>query len=127
MEISKGALWGGRIMGGLSGVFLALDAVLKLVQPAALVEATAKSGWPVSSLTGLGAVLLLSSLLYLFPKTAVLGAILLTGYLGGAVAAHVRAGDGWLQILFPAFFGALVWGGLWLRDPRIRALIPIEK
>jgi hypothetical protein len=90
------------------------------------VEGTVKLGYPVSVILGLGIVLLASTLLYIIPRTAVLGAILLTGYLGGAVASNVRVQGGWFAILFPVFFGALIWGGLYLRDARLRALIPLR-
>ena len=91
-----------------------------------MVETTVKLGYPESLIVGLGAILLVSTVLYLVPKTAVLGAILLTGYLGGAVATHVRVGGGWFPILFPVIFGVLLWGGLWLRDERLQNLIPLH-
>jgi hypothetical protein len=87
------------------------------------VETTVKLGYSESVILPLGIVLLVCTVLYLIPPTAVLGAILLTGYLGGAVATHVHAGDGPFEILFPVLFGALLWGGLALRDPRLRALV----
>jgi hypothetical protein len=74
----------------------------------------------------MGIVLLACTVLYLIPRTAILGVILLTGYLGGAVATHVRVGEGLFPVLFPVVFGALLWGGLWLRDERLRALIPLQ-
>src|SRR6185369_4027229 len=91
-SISKGRLWAGRIIGGLPALLLLVDAIMKFVKPAPVVETTVKLGYPESLIVGLGAVLLVSTILYLVPKTAVLGAILLTGYLGGAVATHVRVG-----------------------------------
>ena len=91
-----------------------------------MVEGTVKLGYPVSVIFGLGIVLLASTLLYILPRTAVLGAILLTGYLGGAVASNLRIQGGWFAILFPVFFGALIWGGLYLRDARLRTLIPLR-
>jgi hypothetical protein len=123
---SKGKLWAGRIMGGLPALFLLLDAIMKFVKPAPVVETTVKLGYPESVIIGLGAILLVSTILYLIPKTAVLGAILLTGYLGGAVATHVRVQEGWFPIVFPVIFGVLLWGGLWLRDERLQKLIPIH-
>ena len=93
-----------------------------------VLKATAELGYPESSVAGMGATLLLSTLLYLIPRTSILGAILLTGYLGGAVATHVRAGGPLLSAtLFPVYFGVMLWGGLYLRDPRVRALIPLTK
>ena len=123
---SKGKLWAGRIMGGLPALFLLIDAIMKFVKPAPVVETTVKLGYPESVIIGLGAVLLVSTILYLIPKTAMLGAILLTGYLGGAVATHVRVQAGWFPIVFPVIFGIFLWGGLWLRDERLQKLIPIH-
>ncbi|MFZ0060730.1 MAG: DoxX family protein [Pyrinomonadaceae bacterium] len=125
-SVSKGRLWAGRIIGGLPALLLLVDAIMKFVKPAPVVETTVKLGYPESLIVGLGAVLLVSTILYLVPKTAVLGAILLTGYLGGAVATHVRVGEGWFPILFPIIFGVLLWGGLWLRDERLQTLIPLH-
>lgn len=123
---SKGRLWVGRIIGGLPALFLLVDAVMKLIKPLPVVEATVKLGYPESIIIGLGVVLLASTILYLIPKTAVLGAILLTGYLGGAVATHVRVQEGWFSILFPVIFGILLWLGLYVRDERLRALLPLK-
>ncbi len=126
VPVSKKMLWTGRITSALPALFLLFDAVAKLVKPAPVVEATVRLGYPESVILGLGIVLLASTVLYLIPRTAVLGAILLTGYLGGAVATHVRVGAGLFSVLFPVFFGVLVWGGLFLRDDRLRALIPLR-
>ena len=124
--ISNKRLWGGRIMSGLPALFLLMDGIMKLVKPAAVVEGTVKLGYPESVIVGLGLVLLASSLLYLVPRTAILGAVLLTGYLGGAVATHVRVGDPIFNVLFPVLFGALLWGGLWLRERRLQDLLPLR-
>jgi DoxX-like family len=124
--ISKGQLWAGRIIGGLPALFLLVDAIMKFVKPAPVVETTVKLGYPENVIIGLGAVLLISTILYLIPKTSVLGAILLTGYLGGAVATHVRVQEGWFPIVFPVVFGALLWLSLYLRDERLRALLPVK-
>lgn len=124
--ISKGRLWAGRILSGLPALLLLVDAIMKLIKPAPVVEATVKLGYPESVIIGLGVVLLLSTILYLLPKTSVLGAILLTGYLGGAVATHVRVQEGWFSILFAVVFGVLLWVGLWLRDERLQKLIPLH-
>lgn len=125
--ISKTTLWVGRIMSALPALFLILDGVMKLVKPEPVVEATVQLGYDESVIVGLGIILLSSTLLYLIPKTSVLGAILLTGYLGGAVATHVRVGHGLFEILFPVIFGALLWGGLVLRDSRLRSLLPVRR
>jgi len=121
---SKGLFWAGVVVGGLPAAFLLFDGVMKLIKPDFVVEGTVKYGYSESVLVPLGIVLLASTLLYLIPRTSVLGAILLTGYLGGAVDAHVRAGEGWFPILFPVVVGALLWGGLYLCDPRVRAVVP---
>ena len=125
--ISKTTLWVGRIMSALPALFLILDGVMKLVKPEPVVEATVQLGYDESVIVGLGIILLSSTLLYLIPKTSVLGAILLTGYLGGAVATHVRVGHGLFEILFPVIFGVLLWGGLVLRDSRLRSLLPVRR
>lgn len=122
--VAKKQLWSGRIMSALPALFLLVDGVMKLVKPAPVVEATVRLGYPESVIFGLGIVLLACTIIYLVPRTSVLGAILLTGYLGGAVATQVRAGDGLFPIFFPVILGVLVWGGLFLRDDRLRALLP---
>jgi hypothetical protein len=122
--VSKGALWTGRGLSALSALFLLFDGAMKLVKPDFVVKATVALGYTESVIVPLGVVLLACTVLYLIPQTAVLGAILLTGYLGGAVATHVHHEDNLFEILFPVIFGALVWGGLVLRDPRLRSLVP---
>ncbi len=124
VERPKALFWIGWIVSLLPALFLIFGAVMNLAMPSAAAEGLAKYGYSESVAMPLGAVLLLSTLLYLFPRTAVLGAILLTGYLGGAVATHVRAGEGAFYVLFPVVFGAVIWLGLVLRDPRLRSLVP---
>jgi len=124
--VSRKRLWTGRITSVLPALFLIFDGIMKLVKPAPVVEGTIRLGYPESSIVGMGIVLLACTVLYLIPRTAILGVILLTGYLGGAVATHVRVGEGLFPVLFPVVFGALLWGGLWLRDERLRALIPLQ-
>src|SRR5437870_3767921 len=124
--VSRKRLWAGRIISALPALFLLIDGGMKLVKPAPVVEATVRLGYPESVILGLGIVLLACTLLYLIPRTSILGAILLTGYLGGATASHVRAGDPIFTILFPVIFGVLIWGGLLLRDVRLRALLPLR-
>ena len=124
------ALWTGRILSGLVVFFLLVDAGFKLIRPlpAPAVEAFGKLGYPVEFAAGIGILLLSCVALYLIPSTSILGAIVLTGYLGGAVASHVRVGDPWFShALFPVYIGLLVWGGLYLRDQRLRALIPLRE
>ena len=120
---SKKRIWAGRILSFLPALFLILDAVMKLIKPAFVVEATVRLGYPERVIFGLGVVCLACTVIYLIPRTAILGAILLTGYLGGAVATHVRAEQGWFEILFPVVIGILLWGGLVLRDVRARTLV----
>ena len=124
--LSKKRLWAGRILSALPALFLLLDGVMKLVKPVPVVEATVRLGYPESVILGLGIVLIACTVIYVIPRTSILGAILLTGYLGGATATHVRVGGPLFPILFPVVVSALVWGGLFLRDDRLRALIPLR-
>lgn len=123
--VSNQTLWVSRILSGLPALFLLVDGVMKLFKPAPVLEATTKLGIPEHLIVPLGIVLTLCTILYLVPRTTMLGAILLTGYLGGAVNTHVRMGEGWFPILFPVFFGVLLWGGLYLRESRLQALVPL--
>jgi hypothetical protein len=118
----------GWALSGLAIAFFLMDGAMKLSNLPIVAETSAQLGWPADfGTTALLATLLLgSTLLYAIPRTAVLGAILLTGYLGGAVATHVRVGSPlFSHVLFGVYLGIIVWGGLWLRDPRLRALLPI--
>jgi hypothetical protein len=124
ITISKGQIWTGRILSGLTVAFLLVDAVMKLWKPTAVVEATRQLGYPESDISLIGIVLLICTLLYVFHRTSILGAILLTGYFGGAAASQFRIGAGWFNVSFALVFGALVWIGLWLRDVRVRKLWP---
>jgi hypothetical protein len=126
-HVSKGALWSGRVLSGLVALFLLFDGAMKLVKPVFVVEATTRLGYSESVIVPLGLVLLACAILYVIPQTAVLGAILLTGYLGGAVASHLRHEDTLFEILFPVIFGVLLWGGLYLRDVHLRALVPLRR
>lgn len=118
--ISKRVVWAGRIVSGLAALFLLIDGGMKLLKPVVVVEATRQLGYPESAITGIGVVLLACTLLYVFHRTVIFGAILLTGYMGGAVASQVRVGAGWFNVVFAVMIGVLVWGGLWLRDTRVR-------
>ena len=122
---SKG-VWAGRIVSWLPGLLLLVDGVAKLFKPAAVIEGTVKLGYSESVIIPLGIVLIVCTVLYLIPRTAVLGAILLTGYLGGAVATHVRAADGIFPVVFAVTFGVVLWLGLYLRDARLRELVPLR-
>ena len=119
--LSKGRLWTCRVCSYFHDVG-------KLVKPAPVVEGTVQLGYPESVLLGLGIVLLTCTVLYMIPRTAILGAILLTGYLGGAIATHVRVGSPlFSHTLFPVYVALLIWGGLYLRDDRLRSLIPLRR
>jgi hypothetical protein len=120
-------LWAGRVISAIPVLFLLFDGGAKLVKPAPVVEATVRLGYPESVITGLGILLLVCTLVYMVPRTSILGAVLLTGYLGGATATHVRVGGPLFAILFPSILGALIWGGLLLRDERLRSLMPFRR
>jgi len=125
--LSSGRIWAGRIMSWLPALFLIADAIMKLIKPAFVVDANVQLGYHASVIVPLGVLLLVITILYLIPRTAVLGAILLTGYLGGAVATHVRVGTEIFPIVFAIVFGVLLWGGLYLRDRRVSSLIPLTE
>lgn len=123
-SVSKKMLWAGRIMSALAVLFLLFDGIMKVMELAPAVEGTVALGYPESVVFGIGIVLLSCTILYAIPRTSLLGAILLTGYLGGAVATHVRIGDPlFSHVLFPVYVGMLLWGGLYLRDHQLRALL----
>lgn len=123
----KTAVRVGRVLSGLCVLFLALDGVAKLFKPPEVLEACAELGIPENAITGIGGLLLACTAVYAVPATAVLGAVLLTGYLGGAVATHVRVGGPVFPVVFATGLGALVWVGLYLREPRLRALVPFRR
>ncbi len=124
---SRKRVWIGRVLSGLVVLFLIPDGIIKFIKPAPVVDAFEHLGWPLSLANVLGIVLLLCTAVYVLPRTSVLGAILLTGYLGGAVATHLRAGDPlFSHVLFPTYLGVVLWLGLYLRDSRLRALIPLR-
>jgi hypothetical protein len=121
----KEALWTGRALSTIAVLFLTLDGLAKLLRPAPVVTGTVQLGYPASAIIPLGVVLLVCVAVHAVPRTAVLGAVLLTGYLGGAIATHVRVGNPlFTHILFPIYVAAFVWGGLLLRQPRLRVLLP---
>ena len=120
---SNKMLWAGYIASTLPVLMLVMSAVMKFLKPADVTEGFTKLGWDMNLATALGILELACTVIYVIPRTAVLGAILLTGYLGGAIATHVRIGE---QFIAPAIMGVFIWGGLWLRDQRLRALLPLR-
>ncbi len=122
--VSKTRLWAGRVMSALPALLLLFSGVMKLMRPAPVVQGFAHYGYPESLILSIGVLEIACTIIYLIPRTSVLGAILVTGYLGGATASNVRVGD-------PSFYltvilGVLAWGGLYLREDRLRALIPLR-
>jgi hypothetical protein len=127
ISVSNGRLWTGRIFSSLAILFLLFDGVLKLFKPAVVTQAFAHLGVPETIIIPIGILLIVCTILYAIPLTSVLGAILLTGYLGGATAIHVRVGDPLVtHALFPSYMGILIWGGLYARDPRLHRLVPFR-
>ncbi len=123
----KGMVWAGRVLSTILVLLMLLDGIMKLWKPPEVVKATVELGYPEDVILGLGILVLVCTVLYAIPRTAVLGAVLLTGWLGGATASHLRHGDPLLFDVIPAVFGALVWGALYLRDARVRALLPVTR
>jgi hypothetical protein len=123
----KSALWTGRIITGVITLFLLVDAVMKVVKSGPAIEGSVQLGWPEAAVQPIGIVLLLATILYVIPHTSILGAIILTGYLGGATAVMVRAMQPGHPYFFPVVFGILVWVGIFLRDEKLRTLIPLRK
>jgi hypothetical protein len=117
----------GWVLSGLVILFLIMDLAMKFAMLQPVIDTSLQLGWPADAGTvrTLATILLIATALYAYPRTAVLGAILLTGYLGGAVATHVRIGSPlFSHVLFGVYLGVIAWGGLWFRDPRVRELIP---
>jgi hypothetical protein len=121
--ISNAQRWIGRVLSALASLFLLFDGIMKLVKPSVVVQSTLQLGYAVSAILGIGLTLLVCTLLYIVPRTSILGAVLLTGYLGGAVASNIRAGMPVFNVVFPMIMAALLWGGLWFRDLRVRNLV----
>ena len=122
------AVWVGRVMSGIVILFLVMDITMKLANLDVVAQASLQLGWDPGTARMLGVILLMCTLLYAYPRTAILGAVLLTGYLGGAVAAHLRLSDPlFTHTLFGVYLGILVWGGLWLRDPGLRVIFPLRQ
>jgi hypothetical protein len=126
-SLSKKRVWAGRIISALAILFLLFDAIAKLMKVAPVLEASARLGLPAYLIVGIGSLLFVCVVIYAIPGTCTLGAILLTGYLGGAVATHVRVSDSLFETLFPVIFGVLIWAGIFLRGDHLRILIPLRK
>ncbi|HET6863568.1 MAG TPA: DoxX family protein [Pyrinomonadaceae bacterium] len=120
---SKKLVWIGRILSGLPVLFMVFSGVAKLLKPAQVIEGFQKLGYPDHTILPLGVTELLCTILYVIPQTSVLGAILMTAYLGGATATHVRVGE---PFFAPIILGMVAWLGLFLRDSRLRALLPLR-
>jgi multisubunit Na+/H+ antiporter MnhB subunit len=126
VPISKGAFSTGRIITILVVLFMLFDSIAKILKAQQVVDATARIGFSVGTIVGIGTALRASTVLYVTPRTSILGAILLTAYRGGATAANVWAATRLFNTAFPVMFGILAWWGLYLRDSRLRALIPLR-
>ena len=122
-QVSRPKFWAGAVLAGLLAAFFVFDAVAKLLQVDAVMKASEQLGLPLPVTPFIGGLLLVCTLIYVIPRTSILGAILLTGYVGGAIAIHVRAGNGAFPIFFAATFGVLVWVALILREPGLLKLI----
>ena len=121
-------IWTGRVLSGVVVVFLLFDGIIKLVPLTVVTETLTQLGYPVGLERGLGVLTIAGALLYAVPRTSVLGAIVLTGLFGGAIATHLRAGSPLVShLLFGLYLGLMAWGGLYLRDPRLRSLIPFAR
>lgn len=122
---SKGALWTGRVLTILTVLFLLFDAFGKFVRPVPVTDAFTRLGLPIATSVTIGVLLTVCTILYAIPRTAVLGAVLLTGYLGGAVAIHLRAVSPLFETVFPVLFGVLAWLGIYLRCRTLRLVLPL--
>ena len=121
----KAMLWTGRVLTGLFAAFMLMDLTMKLLDLKVVADTMAQMGWPIDKARLLGVLQLTCLVLYLYPRTAVLGAVLVTGYLGGAIATHLRIDSPlFSHILFGVYLALFAWGGLWLRDARLRSLFP---
>jgi hypothetical protein len=126
--VSQKSLWTGRVLSTLATLFMTFDGVIHVLMPPMVVEGFTKAGFPVSTSRPLGIIELLCLALYLIPRTSVLGAVLLTGYLGGAVAVNVRMSMPLFgYVLFPIYVALFFWGGLYLRDDRLRSIFPVRR
>ena len=127
-SISKGRLWTARVLSGIVILFMLFDSIFKFIQPESVVEGTLSLGYAEHHIAIIGILGLISIILYAIPRTSIFGAILLTGYWGGAIATHLRLDNPlFTHMLFPVYLAILAWGGLWLVNEKLRALIPLKK
>ena len=124
---SKTALWAGRILSALVVLFTLFDGITKVMKEPHVMQASAQLGYADRLIPVIGIILLICTVIYVIPSTSILGAVLLTGYLGGAVASQMRIGSPLFENVFPIIFGMLVWLGLFLREERLRALVPLRR
>jgi len=126
-HVSKGNQWTGRVISGLVVLFMLFDGVTKVIKEPHVMAASEQLGFSAGAIVGIGITALVCTVFYAIPATNVLGAILLTGYLGGAIATNVHSGMATFNIIFPGIFGALAWVGIYLRDKRLQSLIPLRR
>ena len=125
---ARWAIWTGRILSALAVLFLLFDVTIKLLVHPMAVAGTVDLGYPADSVFLVGVLGAVCLLLYVIPQTTILGAVLWTGYLGGAIATHVRVGNPlFSHVLFPVYVALFIWGGVWLRDQQLRALFPVRR
>ena len=128
MTTTPKTIWVGRILSALAILFLSFDTIVKVLRLPVAIEGTTQLGYPESTVFVIGVIQLVCLVLYVIPQTSVFGAILFTGYLGGALATHLRIGSPlFTHILFPIYVALLIWGGLYAREPRLRAMVPIRR
>jgi len=128
MTTTPKTIWVGRILSALAILFLSFDTIVKVLRLPVAIEGTTQLGYPESTVFVIGVIQLVCLVLYVMPQTSVFGAILFTGYLGGAIATHLRIGSPlFTHILFPIYVALLIWGGLYAREPRLRAMVPIRR
>lgn len=126
VAVSKKSSWAGRILSILIVLLMLFDGISKVMKPASIVQGFAQAGWPASLVVAIGVIALVCAALYAIPRTSILGAILLTGYLGGATASNLRIGMPMIIVFAPVILGVLAWVALFLREPRLRVLVPLK-
>lgn len=127
-QTSKTRLWVSWIMSGLVILFMLFDSIFKFIQPPEVVEGTLALGYAEHHIAIIGTLALIATILYAIPSTSIIGAVLLTAYFGGAIATHLRLDNPlFSHTLFPVYFAVLAWGGIWLRDDRLRSLMPLQR